>query len=88
MFEGFETTDIDIDGVSIHARVGGAGAAVLLLHGYPETGAMWHRVAPALAETHTVVVPDLRGYGASDRPRPTPPIGRTPSARWRPTRPG
>jgi haloacetate dehalogenase len=41
---------------------------VLLLHGYPETGAMWHRVAPALAETHTVVVPDLRGYGHSDRP--------------------
>ena len=41
---------------------------MLLLHGYPETGAMWHRVAPALAETHTVVVPDLRGYGDSDRP--------------------
>ena len=41
---------------------------MLLLHGYPETGAMWHRVAPVLAETHTVVVPDLRGYGDSDRP--------------------
>ena len=68
MFEGFETTDIEVAGVRIHVRVGGAGDPVLLLHGYPETGAMWHRVAPALAETHTVVVPDLRGYGASDRP--------------------
>ena len=68
MFEGFETSDVDVHGVRIHVRVGGAGDPVLLLHGYPETGAMWHRVAPALAETHTVVVPDLRGYGASDRP--------------------
>ena len=68
MFEGFETTDIDVAGVRIHVRVGGAGDPVLLLHGYPETGAMWHRVAPALAEGHTVVVPDLRGYGDSDRP--------------------
>ena len=41
---------------------------VLLLHGYPETGAMWHAIAPALARQHTVVVPDLRGYGASGRP--------------------
>ena len=68
MFEGFETTDIEVAGVRIHVRVGGAGDPVLLLHGYPETGAMWHRVAPALAEAHTVVVPDLRGYGATDRP--------------------
>ena len=68
MFEGFETTDVDVAGVRIHVRVGGAGDPVLLLHGYPETGAMWHRVAPALAEGHTVVVPDLRGYGDSDRP--------------------
>ena len=68
MFEGFETTDIDVAGVRIHTRVGGEGPPVLLLHGYPETGAMWHRVAPVLSETHTVVVPDLRGYGDSDRP--------------------
>jgi haloacetate dehalogenase len=68
VFEGFETTDIDVAGVRIHVRVGGDGPPVLLLHGYPETGAMWHRVAPALAERHTVVVPDLRGYGDSAKP--------------------
>jgi haloacetate dehalogenase len=68
VFEGFETTDIEVAGVRIHVRIGGEGDPVLLLHGYPETGAMWHRVAPALAQAHTVVVPDLRGYGASDRP--------------------
>jgi haloacetate dehalogenase len=68
VFEGFETTDVDVAGVRIHVRVGGAGDPVLLLHGYPETGAMWHRVAPSLAEAHTVVVPDLRGYGDSARP--------------------
>ena len=68
MFEGFETTDIEVDGVRIHARLGGAGPPVLLLHGYPQTGAIWHLVAPVLAETHTVVVADLRGYGDSDKP--------------------
>jgi haloacetate dehalogenase len=69
VFEGFETDDIDVDGVRIHAVVGGAGPPVLLLHGYPETHVMWHQVAPRLAETHTVVAADLRGYGDSDRPR-------------------
>ena len=68
MFEGFETVDVDVDGVRIHARVGGDGPPALLLHGYPETHALWHEVAPPLAEDHTVVVADLRGYGDSDRP--------------------
>lgn len=68
MFEGFATRDVDVDGVRIHARVGGSGPPVLLLHGYPETHLMWHRVAPALAERFTVVAADLRGYGDSDRP--------------------
>jgi haloacetate dehalogenase len=68
MFDGFETTDLDIDGVRIHARIGGAGPPVLLLHGYPQTGVIWHRVAPALAQQHTVVVADLRGYGDSAKP--------------------
>jgi len=45
MFEGFETVDVDVAGVRIHARVGGEGEPVLLLHGYPETGAMWHLIA-------------------------------------------
>ena len=45
--------------------IGGSGPPVLLLHGYPQTHIAWRRVAPALAERHTVVVPDLPGYGAS-----------------------
>lgn len=52
----------------IVAAVGGAGPPVLLLHGYPQCHAMWHRVAPILAQGHTVVCADLRGYGASAKP--------------------
>ncbi|WP_139979852.1 alpha/beta fold hydrolase [Nocardioides litoris] len=69
---GFDEVDVAVDGdegsVRIHARVGGSGPPVLLLHGYPQTSAMWHSVAPALAGTHTVVAADLRGYGRSERP--------------------
>ncbi len=68
MFQSFTQRDIDVDGVRIHARVGGAGPPVLLLHGYPQTHVMWHRVAPGLADRHTVVLADLRGYGDSARP--------------------
>src|SRR5262245_23704207 len=53
----------------INLWVGGKGPAVLLLHGYPQTGQMWHKIAPQLAEQYTVVCPDLRGYGDSDKPR-------------------
>ena len=67
MFEGFE--DVTVDG--IHARVGGSGPPLLLLHGYPQTHVMWHRVAPLLADAFTLVVADLPGYGASARPAPT-----------------
>lgn len=52
----------------IFARVGGEGPPLLVLHGYPQTGAMWHKIAPGLAEEHTLVVADLLGYGASDSP--------------------
>jgi haloacetate dehalogenase len=69
MFEGFERHRVDVDGTAIHLRTGGRGPAVLLLHGYPQTHAMWHRVAPRLAERFRVVVPDLRGYGDSGKPR-------------------
>ncbi|OLT09875.1 alpha/beta hydrolase [Pseudonocardia sp. CNS-139] len=55
-------------GARIRVRVAGSGPAVLLLHGYPQTSAMWHLVAPALAEHHTVVLADLRGYGDSLAP--------------------
>ena len=68
MLEGFSTRDVEVDGVRVHARTAGEGSPVLLLHGYPQTHLMWHRVAPALAEHHTVVLADLRGYGDSDRP--------------------
>jgi haloacetate dehalogenase len=62
--------DVDVDGATIHARVGGHGPALLLLHGHPQTHAMWNRIAPALAEHFTVIAADLRGYGDSSRPAP------------------
>jgi haloacetate dehalogenase len=69
MFEGFDERSIEVaDGVALHVRTAGAGTPVVLLHGYPQNGVCWHRVAPALAEQHTVVVPDLRGYGRSSTP--------------------
>lgn len=68
MLEEFTTHDVEVDGQRIHARVAGSGPPVLLLHGYPQTHVMWHRVAPALAADHTVVLADLRGYGDSSRP--------------------
>src|SRR5215213_8889549 len=68
MFEGFETVDVETPRGSIHARIGGSGPPVLLVHGWPETHLMWHPVAPALAERFTVVAPDLPGYGNSFRP--------------------
>jgi haloacetate dehalogenase len=71
MLEGFEARDVDTGEATIHTRVAGDGPPLLLLHGYPQTGAMWHAVAPALAEDRTVVVPDLRGYGASSKPETT-----------------
>ncbi|GAA3215384.1 alpha/beta fold hydrolase [Dactylosporangium siamense] len=71
MFDGFEAFDIGTAGASVHGRVGGEGPPVLLLHGIPETHRMWHRVAPRLADHHTVVVTDLRGYGDSGKPPST-----------------
>lgn len=54
--------------MAVHAVVGGSGPPLLLLHGYPQTHAIWHKVAPRLAERFTVVAADLRGYGRSGRP--------------------
>jgi haloacetate dehalogenase len=68
MFAGFATRSIATSGAEIFLRHAGRGPAVVLVHGYPQTHAMWHRVAPALAARFTVVCPDLRGYGASARP--------------------
>jgi haloacetate dehalogenase len=67
-FPGFDVVDTDVGGITIHARAGGSGPPVLLLHGYPQTHVMWSAVAPALAREHTVVVADLRGYGDSGKP--------------------
>ncbi|HJO71710.1 MAG: alpha/beta hydrolase [Rhodospirillales bacterium] len=68
MFEGFTAADIETDGAVIHTVHGGSGPPLLLLHGYPQTHVMWHKIAPRLAERFTVVVPDLRGYGDSAKP--------------------
>lgn len=68
MFEGFEQSRIDTGGAVINARHGGSGPPLLLLHGNPQTHAMWHEVAPRLAEDFTVVATDLRVYGDSSKP--------------------
>jgi haloacetate dehalogenase len=68
LFESFEAVDLPTPRGVIHARVGGAGPPLLLLHGFPETHLMWHAVAPALRERFTVVAADLHGYGDSFRP--------------------
>lgn len=71
MLEGFAEFDVVAGGTTIHGRRGGAGPPLLLLHGFPETHLMWHRVAPLLAEEHTVVLADLRGHGGSSAPPST-----------------
>lgn len=68
LLPGFATHTIPTDGATIHVRTAGSGPPLLLLHGFPQTSAIWHRLAPALAKQFTVVAPDLRGYGASSRP--------------------
>src|SRR5215218_5206626 len=65
---GFRTQEIPTNGTTLHVRVGGKGPAVVLLHGYGETGDMWAPLAAELARDHTVVAPDLRGMGLSSRP--------------------
>ena len=72
LFPSFTERKIRTSGASIHVEYGGDGPPVLLLHGYPQTHAMWHKVAPALARDYTVVCPDLRGYGDSSKPRGLP----------------
>ncbi|MFC3962767.1 alpha/beta fold hydrolase [Nocardia jiangsuensis] len=69
-FPGFTNHDIEVaDGVRLAAAVGGTGSPIVLLHGFPQTRLMWRHVAAELVAEHTVICPDLRGYGASDKPR-------------------
>jgi haloacetate dehalogenase len=72
LFPGFQQRKIRTGGATIHLVHGGRGPAVLLLHGYPQTHAMWHKVAPELAREYTLVCPDLRGYGDSSKPKGLP----------------
>jgi haloacetate dehalogenase len=69
ILDGFAATDVHTPaGARVRVRIAGSGPPVVLLHGYPQTSAMWHLVAPALARDHTVVLADLRGYGDSVPP--------------------
>ena len=72
LFPGFIQKQVKTSGARINLKVNGEGPPVLLLHGYPQTHAMWHKVAPALARDYTVVCADLRGYGDSSKPKGVP----------------
>jgi len=72
LFPDFESHWIEVNGVKIMTRKGGSGRPLLLLHGHPQTHAIWHRVAQQLAKSFTVVMTDLRGYGDSSKPQGTP----------------
>lgn len=69
MFEGFEKRTVKANGVKISCAIAGQGEPLLLLHGFPQSMAMWARVAPELAKSFTVICADLRGYGDSSKPR-------------------
>ena len=73
LLPGFTARRVDAEGVGVNVRVAGDGPPLLLLHGYPQTHVIWHRVAPLLASRYTVVLTDLRGYGDSDKPASTAP---------------
>ena len=69
LFPGFEERRVDVgDGIEIAATIGGSGPPLLLLHGHPQTRAIWHKVAPTLAQHYTLVAADIRGYGDSSKP--------------------
>ena len=68
MFPNFERRQLEVQGATINLVQGGNGPPLLLLHGYPQTHALWHKIAPRLAEYFTVIATDLRGYGDSSKP--------------------
>ena len=85
LFPGFESKTVTGDGADIFCRTGGEGPPLLLLHGYLQCHATWHRVAPELARSFRCVVPDLRGYGRAPYPKRRPVMRVTPSEPWRGT---
>ena len=71
--DGFNLMDANLEtGIQMRFAIGGAGPALLLVHGHPHTHIIWRKVAPLLAQKYTVVLPDLRGYGDTDKPESTP----------------
>ena len=74
-FPGFEQRRVKVGDIAFNVRLGGSGSPLLLLHGYPQSHVAWHRIAPELARRFTVACPDLKGYGDSDAPPPTPGSG-------------
>ena len=68
MLSAFPSHPVQRNGVTLHTRIGGEGPPLLLIHGHPQSMAMWHRVAPELSRHFTLVLMDLRGYGDSSRP--------------------
>lgn len=71
-FPGFKRERVRVNGIDLNVASGGKGDALLLLHGYPQTHVLWHKVAPRLAGHFRVIAPDLRGYGDSDKPAAAP----------------
>jgi haloacetate dehalogenase len=68
LFPGFKSAKIKTSGATINLVSGGSGSPVLLMHGYPQTHVLWHKIAPRLAEKFSIVAADLRGYGDSSKP--------------------
>ncbi|MEO0382534.1 MAG: alpha/beta hydrolase [Pseudomonadota bacterium] len=68
MFDTFQQRYVTVDGVSIFVRVAGVGLPLLLLHGWPQSGLMWRKIATELSQQFTVIIPDLKGYGCSAKP--------------------
>ena len=68
LFPGFQKRRVTTNGVAINLVQGGAGEPVLLIHGYPQTHVIWHKVATKIAEKYRAIAPDMRGYGDSDKP--------------------
>jgi hypothetical protein len=68
LFPGFRHDRREVNSVTINYVLGGSGTPIVLLHGYPQSLTIWHKIAPELAKKHAVLAPDLRGYGESSKP--------------------